>query len=145
MSQNNTIFHHHVDISNINNFMELDSAQEIARLEKCKYVVTLEVRGDVRVCYKDSIYKCASNMPEELIQMFHDWQPEYEEIVDVGMNNWFEVFLWEKDKDGKLYWLGISDVCDVENEDAEDLRSSLEDYLDEALQNPPLKPIVDLM
>lgn len=111
--------------------MELDSGQEVARLEKGKYVVTLEVRGTVRVCYKDNIYRCASNMPEELIQMFHDWKPEYEEIVSCDMNNWFEVFLWEKDKDGKLHWLGISDVCDVENEDEEALRTSLEDYLDE--------------
>lgn len=124
-------FESYIDLRDINDSMELDSGREIARLEKGKYVVTLEVRGEVRVCYKDSIYTCASDMPKELLQMFHDWKPEYEEIVDCRMNNWFEVFLWKKGKDGELYWRGISDICDAENEDEESIRKSLEEYLDE--------------
>lgn len=135
MPKNSAIFHHYIDLSNINDSMELDSGQEIARLEKGEYVVTLEVHGSVRVLYKDNIYKCASQMPEELIQMFHNWKPEYEDIVDCGMNNWFEMFLWEKGEDGELKWLGVSDVCDAEKSDAATLRKDLEEYLDEAVQS----------
>ena len=134
MSENSAIFHQFIDLSNINDSMELDSGLEIARLDKGKYAVTLEVCGSVRVLYKDNIYRNASNMPEELIQMFHNWRPEYEEIVDCGMNNWFELFLWEKDKNEELYWLGVSDVCDAGKSDATTLRKVLEEYLDKAVQ-----------
>lgn len=134
LAKNTAIFESYIDLKNINDSMELDSGQEVARLEKGKYVVTLEVRGDVKIQYKDSTYKYASDMPDELIQMFHNWKPEYETILDCQMNNWFEVFLWEKGKDGMLHWSGISDVCDVENENKESIRKSLEEYLDENIK-----------
>ena len=131
MTKNATIFESHIDLSNINNSMELDSGQEIARLDKGNYVVTLEVCGAVRVVYKDCTYKAASQMPEKLIQMFHNWKPEYEEVVFVDDNNWFEMFIWQKGDDGNLIWLGFSEVCDSEGADAASLRKDLEDYLNE--------------
>lgn len=134
LAKNVITFNSYIDLSDVNNSMELDSGQEVARFEKGKYVVTLEVRGDVKVQYRDCTYRCASNMPEELIQMFHDWKPKYEEVADCIMNNWFEIFLWEKDENGMLHWSGISDVCDAENEDEESIRKSLEEYLDENIK-----------
>ena len=131
LAKNVITFENYIDLSNVNNSMELDSGQEVARFEKGNYAVTLEVRGDVKGQYKDWTYKHASSMPEELIRMFHNWKPEYEEIVNCYMNNWFEIFLWKKGKDGMLHWLGISDVCDIENEDEASIRKSLEEYLDE--------------
>lgn len=134
LAKNIITFNSYIDLSDVNSSMELDSGQEVARLEKGKYVVTLEVRGDVKVQYRDCTYRCASNMPEELIQMFHEWKPEYEKVVNCVMNNWFELFLWEKGEDGMLHWSGISDVCDAENEDKESIRKSLEEYLEDNIK-----------
>lgn len=129
-------FQSYVDMTDINNSMELDSGIEVARLtrttQKGVLVATLEIRGDVRVYYKDGTYRCASQMPEELLAMLHDWKPEYSESVNVVNNNWPEVFLWTKEGD-ELVWTGESDVADAEGMTAAEIERLLSDYIDECL------------
>lgn len=129
-------FESYVDMTGINNSMELDSGIEVARhtrtTPKGILVATLEIRGDVRVYYKDGTYRCASQMPEELLAMFHDWKPEYSESVNVVNNNWPEVFLWTKEDD-KLVWTGESEVADAEGMTAAEIERLLSDYIDECL------------
>lgn len=124
-----------VDISNINDSMELDSGQEIAYLKKGPYMVTLEVCGEVKVRYKNRTYKTASRMPEELIQQFHNGTAyENEDFVDIIFNNWLETFIWEKEGD-EYECTGISDVSYYEGCTAEDIESGLEDYLDKYIED----------
>lgn len=123
------------DIFDINDSMEVESGTELARLEAGENVVTLEVRGDVRVRYKDEIYKTPCQFPEELMQLFHDRMAFENDDVEVIDNNWGEVFLWKKE-DGKLVWTGESDVVDdMTFNNAADVFSFLKDTLDTFLGN----------
>lgn len=94
-----------INLENINDSMELDSGQVVAQLkmkdeESGKDItVTLEVQGHVKVYYKDGMYKCASQMPEELIKLFHDgYESETEHDLSVIENNWFEIYIEEPDQ-----------------------------------------------
>lgn len=119
-----------IELSDINDSMELESGQEIARLEENGYAVTLEVQGDVRVVYKDVAYRHAGAMPDELLKLFHDGKAYESEDVYVDMNNWFEVFFWEK-KGDKLVWTGWSDVVDCEGMNEKELEGFLIDCMND--------------
>ena len=123
-------------MTKINNSMEMDSGIEIARLTletpKGTLVATLEIRGDVRVYYKDETYKCASQMPDELIKMFHDGTTDENKDVSIVDNNWPEVFLWTKEGN-ELIWTGYSDVADAEGMTEVEIESLLTDYIVESL------------
>lgn len=113
----------YIDLTDINDSMELDSRQIVAELTDGEYSASLEVNGEVRVTYNGTTYKCASQMPEELIKMFHNGN--FYKDVYVDMNNWFEVFI---DKNGK--WTGYSDVCDCEGMNPTEIEGFLKDCID---------------
>lgn len=109
-------------ILGIKDSMQLDSGQEACSLtaEYNGETINASVRvyGDVRVLYKDGIYKCASQFPEELLDFFAGKRPDLAEEVDVVNNNWFELVfnddssngfvvddLEEDTKDGVRQWL----------------------------------------
>ena len=117
-----------IDLSNINDSMELESGQVIATLEMGEQLVSLEVHGDVRVIYKDEVYKTQSQFPEELMQMFHDCSAFESPLVEIQDNNWFEMFLYEK-KHTTWKWTGEADVVDVEGCKPHELLSQMIDYL----------------
>lgn len=128
-THNKEKFELYVDMSKVNSSMELDSGIEVARFTRGPLVATLEIRGEVKVDYKGNRYRCASQMPPELIAMFHDWKEGYEKKVDVDMNNWPEVFIWLR-KGKKLEWTGYSDVADAEGLPPEEIQALLAEYLD---------------
>ena len=128
-THNKEKFDLYVDMSKVNSSMELDSGIEVARLTRGPLVATLEIRGEVKVDYKGNRYRCASQMPDELIAMFHDWKDGYEKTVDVDMNNWPEVFIWTR-RGKKLVWTGYSDVADAEGLPPEEIQALLAEYLD---------------
>ena len=56
--------------------------------------ILIQARGSVKVYYKDEMFKCASQMPQELIDKFKDdsaWDDDDCEIID---SNWWELF-WD--------------------------------------------------
>ena len=108
-----------INMKQINDSMELDSGTTIATLtitrdDNSSFKIYLEVRGEVRVRYKGSIYTCASQMPEPLLKLFHAGCLRDVEVID---NNWFEVFL--EDSEGVIG----SDFVDAENLDPFELLS----------------------
>lgn len=130
----------YVDMTNINNSMVLDSGTEVARMTRKMpngtiYVATLEIRGDVKVDYDGCRYRCASNMPKELLYMLNNWDEKYASDVDVDMNNWPEVFLWTFEN-GKLVWTGYSDVADAEGMNEEEIKNMLSEYICDCLGYP---------
>ena len=120
----------YTDLSNINDSMELDSGSVIAELKKDNYMLELRVCGEVKVYFDDDIFKCASQMPDELLQLFHEGKAYEDERVSVIENNWFEVFLYEWE-DGVWIWSGQSDVWDCEGMSADELKGEMESMLDE--------------
>lgn len=127
-------FKNFIDLTNINDSMELDSGSVIAELKKDNYMLELRVCGEVRVNFKDERYACASAMPEKLLRLFHNGKAYEDDRVSVIDNNWFEVFLYEW-KDDMWVWTGSSDVWDCEGYDEQGLRGEMEDMLDEWVSN----------
>ena len=97
--------------------MQLDSGQTIAHLEAGEYDVTLEVRGEVRVIWtpdpvnnpdNSSVYKHASDFPEELMKVFASGQGTADDKrIYVDDNNWFELFI---DKGGRNVHYDLADA-----------------------------------
>lgn len=139
-------FTNSIDLTDINDSMELEPGEEIACLVKGNYEATLEVRGEVRVEYKGVDYSTIAQMPQELKDYFHnknwgldhhigeDEDNEDDEVI-VYDNNWFEIFLWEK-KGKELEWTGIAVVVDAENMEPSRVEEMLEELIDESMPEP---------
>ena len=142
-------FNKHINLAALRDSMQLDSGQTIASMETENYLVTLEVRGDVRVLYNPDpdgdaadgqIYKHASAFPDELLDIFASGK-DYSEMKNVSVvyNNWFELFIFErKEKSGsgaQWEWTGWSDVTDDGPFNEESLKTDLEEYLKDYLEN----------
>lgn len=89
------------DLANINDSMELNSHTIIAQLEGklfdgTTFNVWLEVQGYVSVVYKGELYNSASEMPKELIELFHKGGYSSEDVC-VNENNWFELTIEENE------------------------------------------------
>lgn len=132
-------FELYVDMQNINNSIVLDSGTEVAKMTKKTpngtLVATLEIRGDVRVDYHKCRYRCASNMPKELIDMLNNWEDKYASIVNVNMNNWLEVFLWTLEGN-ELIWTGDSDVVNAEGMTEKEIKNMLSEYMCDCMGYP---------
>ncbi len=100
---------------------------QIAYIERGNKAVSLDVRGEVRVIYKDEVYKDITQFPQELVDIIKAGKLWDNEDVFVDMNNWFEFMLI---KDGQTYD-GI--VC--EKNLNEMTNGELMDYMVEILNN----------
>ena len=120
------MYRRYLDLSDVNDSMELDSEQVIAELVEGDVKITLEVRGDVRVIFDGLLYRYPSEFPDELAEMVHndpDWYNNSR--VDVGNNNWFELFIQNKDTQEEAV------LVDAENNTGEQIATLLFDtYLD---------------
>lgn len=118
----------------VHDSMELDSGQSVAELEWDWLMVELRVCGDVRVVFDGTAYRSPSQFPEELMEMFHKGTADQDERVCIDMNNWFEVFVYEKRGD-EWSWTDWSDIIDADWKSAGDiydeLMLSLESYVEE--------------
>lgn len=123
-----------IDLTDINSSMELDSGMEIACLTKGPYRILLEVCGEVKVYYKGEAFYSASDMPDELRELFHNRTAYEHPEVDSVYNNWFEVFYEEWNG---INWndVGWSDVVDAEGKNPIELEALLEDSLDNVIED----------
>ena len=124
----------YISLRNINDSMELDSGQVIAELTTDTHLMSLEVCGDVRVHFDGDVFKCASQMPKELLKIIHDGEAFDNDRVNVIDNNWFELFLYEKDGKG-WKWTGISDLWDCEGYTKKELKEEMKAALKEWLSD----------
>lgn len=127
-------FIYNIDLTDINDSMELDSGQEVARYDKDDFCVTIEVKGSVRVIYKDEVYKTASKMPDELLKLFHDGKADDNPGVYIDMNNWFESLFWKRNEKNELEWTGFSDVEYCEGLEPKTLEKYTKDCYDSYLE-----------
>ena len=87
-----------IDLTKIKDSMQLDSNQVVATLKYGDYTVSYEVQGEVRVRFDGDLYTRPSEFPQELKDMIAQggfWELTNSDRVDVGNNNWFEVFCRE--------------------------------------------------
>lgn len=115
----------------------LSSGTEIfsAILDK-KWHVFLRVCGDVRILWKDEIYKDVTQFPDELKEfirtknIFVDSIPEDSAVLN---NNWYELFIYDDENNCVK-----SDVCDIdiqeltEEEAKEFIKDELDSYIKQA-------------
>lgn len=62
-----------------------------------EYELELRATGHVKVFWEDNMYKCASQMPEELLRLFRDEgiNAALGNEVDIVENNWWETFIYK--------------------------------------------------
>ena len=83
---------------NIGDSMCFDSGTTIMSADICienKADVQIDLRacGHVKVDFCDDVYKCASNFPTELMELFESGLVDTDERVYIHENNWWEVFI----------------------------------------------------
>ena len=125
-----------IPLKEIHDSMQLDSQTIIAKLEVGYFKLKVFVAGDVKVFWNPNpekswqdpdagMYKCASQMPDGLLQIFAKGGYDGRKDLEVCNNNWFEVTVSYK---GRTIF---SDVSDIEELDPCDLFTSLWDmYLE---------------
>lgn len=141
------------DMTDIVDSVQIESddtnGSDICSLWQDKYLVSIEARGAVKIWWnpttdnlnndKGTYYTRWSEFPEDLKDLIRNtgtaenhWT--LDPRVYVSENNWFEIFIWERNGNGDLKFI-TSDVVDVEGESAEELKedciSFLENYLEE--------------
>jgi hypothetical protein len=60
---------------------------------KADVQIDLRACGHVKVDFCDDVYKCASNFPTELMELFESGLVDTDERVYIHENNWWEVFI----------------------------------------------------
>lgn len=152
-----TYFHCRENIGAYNDSMELDSGQELVRLvclteNGYKAEAGVMVTGDVKVIFRDETYRCASNMPEELLDCFHNGTCPEDIIVSEGngdkyetpyfcdMNNWLEAFVTisnpENENEIHLQAYDTYDVIDfIEDNTPEGWKRFLLEQIEAALED----------
>lgn len=124
----------HPEWQTMGDSMCYDSGTEVlnAKLQVKEYSIDVRIvaQGHVRVYYKDNVYKCASQFPQELLELFKNGSAATE--CDLIENNWWEVLYeindgYVKQSDGIV--LGF-DPKDFEcEEDIREYLNDLGDYL----------------
>ena len=71
----------------------LDSATEVLYGRVGDTTVSVRVCGDVRIHWKDQVYKTPSGFPDDLVQAIRDHELCECPDVSVDMSNWYEVFV----------------------------------------------------
>ena len=94
-----------------------------------KYEVYIRATGHVKVFYNDNVYKNASSMPEELLELFrteginaalgHD--------VDIVENNWWETFIY---KNGEYMDSCLFEGCPSDFQNEEEIEQYILDTLE---------------
>lgn len=113
----------------------LFDGETIARLETEEYAVTIEVIGDIRIFYRDNLYKCSANFPNELKEIIKNGKVLEHSEVEIIDNNWFEIDVYERNKNDE-YELIYDEVFeeDVSTMDKDKLKEymihHLKDYLE---------------
>ena len=116
------------DRKGVTDSLLLDSGQEILSGKVRGFEVSVLVCGDVRILWKEQIYKCASQFPEDLTEAIRNHALE---DGCVSMNNWYETRLY---KEGKFLEEDIVDL-DLHDMTEDDARNLILDTVSDWLDN----------
>lgn len=94
------MFEMHANLKTLPDSMCLDSGETICSYTEGNDKVEIEVRGYVTVYFNEERYRCYSDMPRELQELFENGQAYYDDRVYIDENNWYEIFFnWDEDYD----------------------------------------------
>ncbi len=146
------IFTLYEDMTDIVDSVQLESDDtngiDVCSYQKDSFLVTIEVRGAVKIWWNTTTnnlnngegmyYTHWSEFPEELKNLIRntgtaDRHWTCDPRVYVSENNWFEIFLWEKDGKGGLNLIS-SDCIDIEGENADKLKVDCTQFLNTYLR-----------
>ena len=125
-------------LTGVRDSMQIDSGTRIAKLETDRYILSIDVVGDVRVLWnpdpdkswKDKgteLYKSPCQFPDELMRLFAEGRADGLKNLEIGNNNWFEATLSEKSTGTIVF----EDVWDIEDETPGDILNSMCDVIAE--------------
>lgn len=136
----NSVTNFYIGLEDVSDSLLLSSSQVVADyIDKANNVyLSLEVRGEVHVVYKERDYYDVRDFPEELKSIIKDGYDEdgmhhsYSEHPDIDIleNNWFELF----EVDAHDNYLGRALVVDAENYTQEDIVSLFKETEEEILK-----------
>ena len=94
-------------------------------------LVQIGVVGDVRILYKDNVYRYPDSYPDEITKALKDGtfgQMEYDGIVETINNNWFEVFVSKNNEpvNSDVWEMALDTISE------DKLKESLIDYINES-------------
>lgn len=141
------------DIGNYHDSMELDSGQELlcinATCSDLQIEAVVQVTGSVRVIFRDQVFKKSSDMPQELLECYHNGTDpeavalsdgkEYETPYYCDENNWLEEFIIVRDSKGNIVNDTFSEVIDFIDDNTsegwkkyliDDIKKVLDEVLD---------------
>ena len=89
-----------VDRAGVTDSLLLPSGTEVisANIEN-QYEVFVRVCGDVKILWKDCLYKDVSQFPEDLVEFIRKGNPFTEKMPadsEIQMNNWYEIFVYNE-------------------------------------------------
>lgn len=123
---------------NQSNYSTEPSGTRIAKLETDRYILSIDVVGDVRVLWNPDpdkswedagteLYKSPCQFPDELMRLFAEGRADGLKNLEIGNNNWFEATLSEKSTGTIVF----EDVWDIEDETPGDILNSMCDVIAE--------------
>ena len=138
--ENNSVTNFYIGLEDVSDSLLLSSSRVVADyVDKTNNVyLSLEVRGEVHVTYKERDYYDVRDFPEELKSIIKDGYDEdgmhhsYSDHPDISVleNNWFELF----EIDAHDNYLGRALVVDAENYTQEDIESLFKETAEEILE-----------
>jgi hypothetical protein len=86
-------------ISKMRDSLEVNSGTPLAYMVKDNFFALVQTNGDIRINYKDDVYRYADEIPEAVLEALiePDKHPEMYANGELEMvnNNWFECFVFE--------------------------------------------------
>lgn len=105
----------------ITDSMLLDSGTEVISANVGGYDIFVRVCGDVRVLFNDEVYKTPSGFPDELTELFRAHKADHDPRVEIGLNNWYEIFVYDEKNNCILTDVVDIDLHDMSPKDAKAL------------------------
>ena len=109
--------------------LHLESGTKVASGQVGKVKFLIEVHGDVRVLYKDEIYKSPDRFPEELREIIRRKEQYTHPEIEIGNNNWFELMMWNAE--GELIYSDLAEIDeDIEKMSEQDMKDYILDEME---------------
>ena len=121
-------------VEDLHDSMELESGDIVvsshATVGNLSIEASVVVHGDVRVIFRDHVYRNAGRMPKELLKCYHDGTDPTEAALSDGgnyetpyycdMNNWLEESIIVRDSENNIVDDSFNEVIDVIDDNTPD-------------------------
>lgn len=120
----------------------------IARLETDNYAVNIEVFGDKKIVFENTVYRYASNYPSKLVELLKTDEFYLNPELEILDNNWFNICFFVKNEEG-LFELEFDDALEIDiydksNEEIKEyMYNALKEYIEYYYKEENVKTLKD--